>query len=132
MELSFHRLRMVEGVGQSFCSKALSSCALSFCKLFFSAPDSICTRPVRDHVCNYKKGGHIVNRAISRGIKSGAKRRCFYILSCKRAWRHSAVQFFDIPTSKNGPKPVCFVHFDLQMCFSLQQLQKSAPNPSVF
>ena len=69
MELSVHRLRMVEGVGQSFCSKALSSCALSFCKLFSSSPESICTRPVGDHVCNYKKGGHIVNRVISRGIQ---------------------------------------------------------------
>ena len=68
MELSFHRLRMVEGAGQSFCSKALSSCALSFCKLFSSSPESICTRPVGDHLCNYKKGGRIVNRVISRGM----------------------------------------------------------------
>jgi len=49
-------LRMVEGVCQSFCSRALSSCALSFCKLLFSPPESICTRPVVDQVCNYKKG----------------------------------------------------------------------------
>ena len=29
--------------------------------------------------------------------------------------------FFDIATSKSGPKLVCFVHFDFDMCFSLQR-----------
>ena len=29
--------------------------------------------------------------------------------------------FFHIRTSKSGPRMVCFVHFDLQMCFSLQR-----------
>ena len=28
------------------------------------------------------------------------------------------MQFFDILTSKKGPELVCFVHFDLQMCFA--------------
>ena len=37
------------------------------------------------------------------------------------ASRYSGVQFFHIPTSKNGPSMWCFVHFDLQMCFWLQQ-----------
>ena len=44
-----------------------------------------------------------------------------YILTCKCASRHCGVQFFGIWTSKSGPELVCFVHFDLQMCFSLQQ-----------
>ena len=34
---------------------------------------------------------------------------------------HSGVQFFDIWTSKSGPNLRCFVHFDLQMCFSPQR-----------
>ena len=32
------------------------------------------------------------------------------------------MQFFHIATSKSGPNLVCFVHFDLKMCFSLQRL----------
>ena len=43
------------------------------------------------------------------------------ILTCKCAFRHSGLQFFDIWTSKSGPKLTCFVHFDLQMCFSPQR-----------
>ena len=29
--------------------------------------------------------------------------------------------FFDISTSKSGPRMVCFVHFDLEMCFAPQR-----------
>ena len=44
----------------------------------------------------------------------------FNILTCKCASRYSGVPFFHIPTSKSGSSIVCFVHFDLKMCFSLQ------------
>ena len=44
-----------------------------------------------------------------------------YILTWKCASRYSGVQFFDIATSKSGPPMMCFVHFDLKMCFSLQR-----------
>ena len=43
-----------------------------------------------------------------------------YILTCKCAFRHSRVQFFNIRTYQSGPNTSCFVHFDLQMCFSPQ------------
>ena len=43
-----------------------------------------------------------------------------YILTSKCASRHNGVHFFDISTSKNGPTMVCFVHFDLEMCFAPQ------------
>ena len=45
----------------------------------------------------------------------------FNILPSKCASRHNGVHFFDISTSKSGPKLVCFVHFDLQMCFAPQR-----------
>ena len=45
----------------------------------------------------------------------------FYILTSKCASRHNGVHFFDIATSKSGPTMVCFVHFDLEMCFVPQQ-----------
>ena len=44
-----------------------------------------------------------------------------YILTWKCASRHNGVHFFDIATSKSGPSMVCFVHFDLEMCFAPQR-----------
>ena len=44
-----------------------------------------------------------------------------YILTSKCASRYSGVHFFHIAKSKSGPSKLCFVHFDLQMCFSLQR-----------
>ena len=44
-----------------------------------------------------------------------------YILTSKCASRHNGVHFFDIATSKSGPDLVCFVHFDLEMCFAPQR-----------
>ena len=43
------------------------------------------------------------------------------ILTWKCASRHNGVCFFDIATSKSGPTLVCFVHFDLEMCFAPQR-----------
>ena len=43
----------------------------------------------------------------------------FWLGKC--ASRHNGVHFFDISTSKSGPNLVCFVHFDLEMCFVPQQ-----------
>ena len=44
-----------------------------------------------------------------------------YILTWKCASRHNGVHFFNISTAKSGPKLVCFVHFDLQICFAPQR-----------
>ena len=44
-----------------------------------------------------------------------------YIFTWKCASRHNGVHFFDISTSKSGPNLVCFVHFDLEMCFAPQR-----------
>ena len=44
-----------------------------------------------------------------------------YILTSKCASRHNGVHFFDIATSKSGPTMVCFVHFDIEMCFAPQR-----------
>ena len=43
------------------------------------------------------------------------------ILTWKGASRHNGVHFFDISTSKSGPTMVCFVRFDLEMCFAPQR-----------
>ena len=44
-----------------------------------------------------------------------------YIFTWKCASRHNGVHFFDISTSKSGPNLVCFVHFDLEICFAPQR-----------
>ena len=44
-----------------------------------------------------------------------------YIFTWKCASRHNGVNFFDISTSKSGPRMVCFVQFDLEMCFAPQR-----------
>ena len=44
-----------------------------------------------------------------------------YILTWKCASRHNGVHFFYISTSKSGPRMVCVVHFDLEMCFAPQR-----------
>ena len=44
-----------------------------------------------------------------------------YMLTWKCASRHNGVHFFNISTSKSGPKMVCFVHFDFKMCFAPQR-----------
>ena len=44
-----------------------------------------------------------------------------YILTWKCASRHNGVHFFDIYTSKSAPTMVCFVHFDLEICFAPQR-----------
>jgi len=45
----------------------------------------------------------------------------FSILTSKCASRYSGVQIFHLPTSKSGPNPSVFWHFDFKMCFSLQR-----------
>ena len=45
----------------------------------------------------------------------------FALLTSKCALRHNGVHFSDISTFKSGPAMVCFVHFDLEMCFAPQR-----------
>ena len=45
----------------------------------------------------------------------------FNILTSKCASRHNGVHFFNISTAKSGPDLVCFVHFELEMCFAPQR-----------
>ena len=45
----------------------------------------------------------------------------FTLLTWKCASRHNGVHFCHIRTSTNGLRVVCFVHFDLEMCFAPQR-----------
>ena len=62
-----------------------------------------------------------------------------YILTWKRASRHSVIHFLNISTSKSAPRLTCFAHFDLEMCLAPQRRAlfrhlnfKSAPKVSFF
>ena len=44
-----------------------------------------------------------------------------YMFTSKCASRHYCMHFFDISASKSGPRMVCFVHFDFEMCFAQQR-----------
>ena len=44
---------------------------------------------------------------------------CIFTLKC--ASRHNGVHFFDISTSKSGPRPPVFNTFDFEMCFAPQR-----------
>ena len=44
-----------------------------------------------------------------------------HLVTWKCASRHNGVHFFNISTSKSGPKLRCFAHFDLEMCFAPQR-----------
>jgi len=64
----------------------------------------------------------------------------FDILTWKCASCHNGVHFFNTTTSKSAPNPVCFVHFDFDMCFAPQRranffnisTSKNAPNVQCF
>ena len=45
----------------------------------------------------------------------------FTRLTSKCASLHNGVHFFNVSTSKSGPRKVCFVHFDFEMCFAPQR-----------
>ena len=62
-------------------------------------------------MCFAHNGVHFFDISTS---KSGLN--WIYVLRTK-----NSVHFFDISTSKSGPNMLCFVHFDLEMCFAPQQ-----------
>ena len=73
--------------------------------------------------CAWSHSGVPFFNNCSTSARQKVARECqfFSILTSKCASRHSGVQFFNIATSKSGPRMLCFVHFDLQMCFSPQR-----------
>ena len=59
-----------------------------------------------------------VHFSISEPPKVVRTPSALHIFTSKCASRHNGVHFCDISTSKSGPELVCFVHFDLEMCFA--------------
>ena len=63
---------------------------------------------------------HLPRETTSERPKVARTCGVFNILTSKCASRRNGVHFFDISTAKSGPDLVCFVHFDLEMCFAPQ------------
>ena len=77
------------------------------------------------HFAHFWQGGESLAPATRKDIwtsKSGPGPSVLTLLTWKWASRHShnGAHFFDITTSKSAPALVCFVHFDLEMCFAPQ------------
>ena len=64
---------------------------------------------------------HLPRETTSEPPKVVRTPSALYILTWKCASRRNGVHFFDISTSKSGPDVLCFVHFDLEMCFAPQR-----------
>ena len=78
---------------------------LTFCSLL-----KRCTNPLR------------LPRETTSELPKVVRSPCvLYIVTSKCASRHTGVHFFDISTFNSGPNLVCFVHFDLEMCFAPQR-----------
>ena len=78
-----------------------------------------CSKPVV--FCTFWLATAACNFSTSEQTKVLQTRHVLHILTCKCAFRHSARQFFNIRMYQSGPNTSCFVHFDLQMCFSPQR-----------
>ena len=70
---------------------------------------------------NVLRGTTACTFSTSEPPKVVRNRQFLTLLTWKCASRHNGVHFFDISTSKSGPTLVCFVHFDLEMCFAPQR-----------
>ena len=66
---------------------------------------------------------HLPSKSTSKSSKVVRACGVFNILTWKCASRHNCVHFFNISTSKSAPNVVCFVHFNLEMCFARETLK---------
>ena len=95
---------------------------LTFCSLL-----TRCTCHAKRHLNVQEWSEHVMFLACWRArfrhlnFQKWVRNWCaLYILTWKCASCHSGVHFSDISTSKSGPNMLCFVHFDLEMCFAPQ------------
>ena len=98
----------------SVCLSLYLSLYLIFLSIYLSVYLSICLSICRSFylsVCLSEREGPKVVQTC--GV--------FTIFTLKFAWRHRSVLFFNISTSKRGPKPSVLNTFDFRMCFAPQR-----------
>ena len=82
----------------------------------FGGQHPILCRPPCAVLCTF--AGRLPGETTSEPSKVVRSWCGFNILTSKCASRHSGVRFFDNSTSKSARSMVCFVHFDLEVCFA--------------
>ena len=97
--------------------------ATTACTFSTSEPPKMASTWCVLHILTWKcasrhNGMHFCDISTSKSVRTWC---VLYILTSKCASRHNGVHFFDIATSKSGPTLVCFVHFDLEICFAPQR-----------
>ena len=73
------------------------------------------------HFCQGAQSQRLPRETTSERPKVLRRWCALYILTSKCASRRIGVNLFDISTAKSGPHLVCFVHFNLEMCFAPQR-----------
>ena len=79
-----------------------------------SGPEVFCTCSLR----NMLRATTLCTFSASQLPKVVRTRQLLTFSTSERASRRNGMHFFDIPTSKSGPRMLCFATFDLQMCFA--------------
>ena len=132
----WREMRLADPLQMSHACHRLWNCykALTFCSFLARIP---CTRHAKSHLNLQKWSEHVVFltfwlgkvlRATTAYTFSASQLPkvlggwgVLYILTWKCASRYKSVHFFNISTSKSALNVVCFVHFDLEMCFAPQR-----------
>ena len=75
------------------------------------------------NILTWKCASRPQRRALFRHLnfQKWSENGVFCTISLRNVLRATTAHFFDISTSKSGPDLVCFVHFDLEMCFAPQR-----------
>ena len=88
-------------------------------QILFKCPTPAHVFLTSDHVHNPLR---LPRKTTSERQKVLRTRQFFFaLLTSKCDSRHNSAHFFDMSTSKSGPRMVFFVHFDLDMCFAPQR-----------
>ena len=103
--------------------RATTACTFSKVDIWASksGPNMVCFVHFDFEMCFAPQRHALFRKSTSEPPKVVRTCGVLYIFTWKCASRHNGAHFFDIATSKSGPTLVCFVHFDLDMCFAPQR-----------
>ena len=87
-----------------------------------NAPNRLCFQHFDFQMCFVSHERALFDQLNFQKCSDNIRKCCaFYVLTSKRASRHSIVHLFHISTSKSAPRPHFFCHFAFQMCFAPQR-----------
>ena len=103
--------------------RATTACTFSKLDILASksGPNMVCFVHFHLEMCFAPQRRALFRNSTSQPPKVVRTWCILYIFTSKCASRHNGVHFFDIAMYKSGPRMVCFVHFNLEMCFAPQR-----------